>query len=290
LGDVRAMAINKWNRANALLLQGKYAEALASLVEARTLFEEQNEPESVAGIWHQIGMVHQEAGDYEQAEAAYRRSLEIKSQNDDRGGQANSLTNLGVLYKQIGRLEEAVVFYRQAADVYVEIADLRNEGTTRNNVANSLSLLKRYDEARAEIMRAIECDKPFGHAAEPWKTFEILRQIEEATANPTAAHAAWVQARDVYLAYRRQGGYAQQGHSPVMEHVVSLISQQKIGEIQELFNQWANEDDTTDELRALMNAIIAILNGSRDRALGDDDALNYADAAEVLFLMERLEQ
>ena len=32
------------------------------------------------------------------------------------------------------------------------------------------------------------------------------------------------------------------------------------------------------------------LNGSRDQALGDDDALYYADAAEVLFLMERLGQ
>ena len=30
------------------------------------------------------------------------------------------------------------------------------------------------------------------------------------------------------------------------------------------------------------------LNGSRNRALGDGDALYYADAAEVLFLMEWL--
>ena len=90
------------------------------------------------------------------------------------------------------------------------------------------------------------------------------------------------------LAYRQQGGYAKQGHVQIMEKVVSLISQQRIDEIQELFNQWASEDDTTDALRALMNAIVTVLNGSRDKALGDDPALNYADAAEVLFLIERL--
>jgi hypothetical protein len=32
----------------------------------------------------------------------------------------------------------------------------------------------------------------------------------------------------------------------------------------------------------------AILNGSRDLALADDPALDYGDAAEVLFLIERL--
>ena len=54
---------------------------------------------SVATAWHQIGMVHQEAGDYEKAEAAYRRSLEIETQNNDRAGQASSLNQLGNLYR-----------------------------------------------------------------------------------------------------------------------------------------------------------------------------------------------
>jgi hypothetical protein len=35
--------------------------------------------------------------------------------------------------------------------------------------------------------------------------------------------------------------------------------------------------------------MVAILNGSRDPALADDPALDYADAAEVLFLIDRLE-
>jgi hypothetical protein len=35
--------------------------------------------------------------------------------------------------------------------------------------------------------------------------------------------------------------------------------------------------------------MMAILNGSRDLALADDTALDYADAAEVLYLIDRLE-
>jgi len=68
------------------------------------------------------------------------------------------LTALGVLYNnQLNRPEEGVTFYRQAADIFVETKDFRSEGVTRNNIANTLRQLKRYAEARREIMRAIEC-------------------------------------------------------------------------------------------------------------------------------------
>ncbi len=50
-----------------------------------------------------------------------------------------------------------MTFYRQAADIFVETKDFRSEGVTRNNIANTLRQLKRYAEARREIMRAIEC-------------------------------------------------------------------------------------------------------------------------------------
>jgi len=39
----------------------------------------------------------------------------------------------------------------------------------------------------------------------------------------------------------------------------------------------------------VLQAIRTLLNGSRDPALADDPALDYADAAELLFLIARLE-
>jgi tetratricopeptide (TPR) repeat protein len=286
---LRDVAVGKWNRADVLRLQSKYTDALASLVEARTLFEEQNETKSVAGIWHQIGIVHQEMGDYEEAEVAYRRSLEIFTQNKLRSQQATSLMQLGNLYGQdLNRPEEAVTFYRQAADIYTQLGDLRMEGQVRSNVAGTLRKLKLYDEARPEIMRTIKCFESFGINAQPWIALSVLREIETEVGNHAAAHAAWTQARDAYLAYRRQGGYANQGHANLVESVVGLIAQQKVEEIEPLFNQLASDPNTPDIRKAIMQAIITILNGSRDETLGDDPALNYADAAEVLFLIERL--
>ena len=285
----RDVAVGKGQLATVRLHQKRYADAIASYQEALAIFESQNEPKSVAAIWHQVGTVHQETGDYEEAEAAYRRSLEIETRNNNPAGQASSLGQLGNLYDdELNRPEDAVTFNRQAAAIYVQIGDLANEGRSRNNIADTLQKLKRYDEARSEIMRAIDCKSQVGLASSPWTSFNILHEIEEATGNQAAARAAWVQARDAYLQYRRQGGYAQSVNGKLVEHVVGLIAQQKFDEIEPLFNQLASDPNTSDARKALMQAFIAILSGSRDTALADDPALSYADAAEVLFLIERL--
>ncbi|MFZ5856192.1 MAG: tetratricopeptide repeat protein [Chloroflexota bacterium] len=289
--DFRSVAACKQNLATARRKQKRYADALKGYEEARRIFETQNEPKEVAVSWHQSGIVHQEAGDYESAEAAYRRSLEIFTQNKMHSEQATSLNQLGNLYgTHMGRSEEAVTFYRQAADIDLELNNLKNEGIDRNNIANSLRLLKRYDEARAEIRRAIECKSQVGLAATPWTSFEILRQIEEATGDPAAARAAWAQARDAYLAYRRQGGYAQTVGGRLVDQVLGAVQQGQTSEAIQYLMQVSQAPDTENWLKVAAPKYLAVLEGSHDRTLADDNALDYDDAAEVLFLMERLEK
>jgi tetratricopeptide (TPR) repeat protein len=126
--DLRGAAVGKIQLATAFYLQGKYAKAIKGYEEARGIFEQQNEPVTVAGVWHQLGVAHQDAGNYDKAEVAYRKSLAIFTQNNNRAEQADSLLQLGNLYYVcLNRPEEAVSFYRQAADIYVELGDLAKE-------------------------------------------------------------------------------------------------------------------------------------------------------------------
>jgi tetratricopeptide (TPR) repeat protein len=289
LADFRQVAVGKSQLATVRMLQGQYDEAIAEYAAARTRFEQQHEPQMVAGLWHQTGIVYEEAGQVDAAETAYRRSLEIETQIGNRAGQAGSLGQLGNLYKdRLNRLEEAVTFYRQAADIHVEQGDLRYEGVTRNNIADTLRKLQRYDEARGEIQRAIECKHPFGHAATPWTSFAILHDIETATGHPAAARAAWQQARAAYRAYRQQGGYAQAYGGKLVDQVLGLLAQQQGDEVQSRLAELINDPEVPDSIKLLIQAMVAILNGSRDPALADDPGLDYGDAAEVLWLMERL--
>ncbi|PSN78313.1 hypothetical protein C8B47_17490, partial [filamentous cyanobacterium CCP4] len=289
LENFRGVALSKLNLATVLMLQERYEDSIIYFKEVLTLFEQQNDPQSVAKTYHQIGNSHQGAGQYEAAEMAYRKSLEIETRIGDWAGQAMILNQLGTLYHlKLNRPEEAVNFYRQAADIFMEQGDLRYEGVTRNNIGATLFELRCYEEARIEIQRAIDCEKLFGHATALWMTFSTLHKIETAIGHPTAARAAWQQARDAYLAYRQQGGYAQSGSGKLVEHVLGLLAQQQVDAVQSLFVELINNLKVPVPRKKLIQAMVAILNGSRDPALADDPALDYDDAAEVLFFIERL--
>ena len=125
----------------------------------------------------------------------------------DVAGQARTLSQLGHLYYSVlGRVEEAAAFFHQAAAKNTEIHDVVQEGGTRTNLAEALRKLSRLDEARQEIRRAIECNERLGHASAPWKTWNILAEIETDAGNTTAATGAKRHAIACYLAYRRDGG------------------------------------------------------------------------------------
>ena len=76
----------------------------------------------------------------------------------------------------------------------------------RHNLADTLRRLKRFDEARQEILRAIKCKSQFGHASKLWTTWAILAEIETDAGNPTAAADAKGKAITCFLTYRRDGG------------------------------------------------------------------------------------
>jgi hypothetical protein len=195
-----------------------------------------------------------------------------------------------------------VVFYRQAADTYAQLGDKRYEGFVRSNLADKLIKLQRYDEARSELQRAIECKKAFGHSAEPWKTWDILCDLEQACAAQAkqkedfktasrylqAAHAAKQQAIQSYLAYRRDGGENMSNSRQLYEAVLQAIRDNNTDAVLKDLRGFENLAGLPDYLKPVISKLIAILQGERNPALADDPALDYNDAAELLLLLEQL--
>ena len=50
------------------------------------------------------------------------------------------------------------------------------------------------------------------------------------------------------------------------------------------------QDDLLEEGQTFLPQLAQVLNGERDVAVADDTALNFYDAAELLFLIERLSE
>lgn len=291
-GAERDVAVGKGQLGTVRLLQGRLGDALKAHQDARERFTRLGEPDSVATSWHQTGNVYEQAGKPEAAEDAYRNSLALEVQLGNVAGQADSLAQLGLLYfDHFGRPEEAVAFYRQAADLYVRIGDAAKEGRTRNNLAATLRRLgpSRLDEARQEVLRAIECKAPYGHAAEPWKAWAVLAGIETQAGNAGAAAEAHAKAVADYLLYRRDGG---ENHWPDGRLALTVTTELRAGgpeaAVAKLL-QIAASEKLPDGLRSFVEALQAVLAGRRERSLADTPELDYSMSAEILLLIETLE-
>jgi tetratricopeptide (TPR) repeat protein len=290
LTDGRQVAIVKGQLGSVRLLQRRYDEALHAYEEAREHFSPL-EPGTVATTWHQTGVVYEKAGQPEAAEDAYRKSLTIAVQLGDVARQASTLGQLGNLYTDVlGRAEEAVAFLRQAADKYVEIHDAASEGRQRNNLAECLRRLRRFDEAREEVLRAIKCEAQFGHESKPWTTWAILADIEADSGNLSASAQAKQKAVDCCLAYRRDGGENHDGPGRLVFAMTEQLAAGGPAAATAFLQQVAARPDASARLSTFIQALQAILNGSRDRTLANAPDLHYTMAAEILLLIEDLDQ
>jgi len=199
------------------------------------------------------------------------------------------LNQFGILYGKMGQLEEAAVFYRQAADKYLEIDDMKNEGLVRSNLADTLLQLNRPHEARRELQRALTCKEPYGHAAEPWKTWAILCRLETTEGNSAAATAARRQAVHCYLAYRRAGGENYSGGGRLCLQFRQALESNQREAMAALLEEYFNAPKTLPQYKLLIRKLQALLAGSRDPGIAEDEGLFFMDAAELMLLLEAME-
>ncbi len=284
----RQIALGKGQLGMVRKSLGQYEESLKSHDEAREIFDKLGDPNMVAVACQQTGVVHEEIGQFDEAEQAYLQALAINVEQKNTIDEAKCLGSLGSFYAKVGRSEDAVNYFQRAAGIYRDTNDMSNEGRVRGNLTITLILLNRYEEARSEILRALDCFKPYGHHVEPWRAWDKLREIELAEGNQEAASRARKQAVEAYLACRRDGGEDQNPSARLCVLFEEALKKQKPEEVRKQLGEVANDPKIPISGKLLVSKLQEILAGSREGELAEDLGLNYADAAEILFLLERL--
>ncbi|HRI61079.1 MAG TPA: CHAT domain-containing protein [Saprospiraceae bacterium] len=288
-GDPRSIAVNRGQLATLRMRQKRYSEALKLYEDVKLIFEQQpHEPSSLATAWYQIGMTHQEMGNYDAAEKSYYEALTIRIRYKNRDEETAAILNqLGILYDITYRFEDAVRVFKQGAEVYCERNDLLGESFVRRNLFKVLLQLNHYIEARQQLLRAIECSSQFGHVAETWKIWELLARLELAENNSVATVEARQKASRTYATYRQDGGESQSTREQLFAAAYQAIL---VGETGLLLEQLSTFDlsQTDTQFNVLYHLITTILHGNRDIALAEDSELYYMDAVELRLLLEQL--
>jgi len=283
----RAIAIARHWLGTAHLKQHRYEEALEQLVMARDIFETIGEPISVGQTYHMIGAVLHYMDRFDEAEIALKSALAINVQQKNKPEESKNLVQLAHVYRDMGKFEEAIDIYQEAVNQNRDTGNLAGEGRSYLGLGLALISLGRYDEARPNILRGIECHKDLGSAVEPWWGWEIMAKLETAVENTAGATFALRQARTACLEFRRQHGSFRHQAALICDYFVrDFLNNQKDHIRDQLPIVAADAKDNSS--RAVLRSLHAIVEGSRDMSLADDPQLTFYDAAEVLWVLERI--
>ena len=82
-----------------------------------------------------IGLVYDSLGEKQKALEYYNQALPLTRAVGDRGGQAGTLNNIGAVYNSLGEKQKALEFFNQALPLFRAVGDRGGEATTLSNVA-----------------------------------------------------------------------------------------------------------------------------------------------------------
>ncbi|MCI5219162.1 MAG: tetratricopeptide repeat protein [Candidatus Electrothrix sp. LOE2] len=283
LGDMRGMAVDKGKIGILACQQGELAEAAELLQEALTLWKSMNEPGMEAMAWHQLGIVYQQAKQWEAAEQAYRQSARL-FENLGGGDGINagaSWNQLAVLCKATGRLPEAEQWYGKALVAFKEGKDLATAAHTLNNLADLLADdPARLDEARGLAEESLTIKEPLDNAIlEIWTTYNILADIADKQGDSSQAAIYRAKGRQAYLAF--PGWRQLYQHEPLIAAVVQATTDR---EVREKLEQDMKESAEGAWGKGI-GAIRSLLNGERDEATLSEP-LDYEEAAVIRAILE----
>ncbi|MCX5557409.1 tetratricopeptide repeat protein [Streptomyces sp. NBC_00038] len=130
-------------------LRGDYQQAEKRYRASLAIKEELGNRSGIASSYHQLGIIAQERGDYQQAEKRYRASLAILEELGNRSGIASSYHQLGIIAQERGDYQQAEKRYRASLAILEELGN-------RSGIPGSYHQLGRIAQVRGDYEQAEE--------------------------------------------------------------------------------------------------------------------------------------
>lgn len=137
-------------------LMGDFSNALGTLDASLKLFEELNDPESIAQLLQRIGIIYADIGDYAKALEAQIRALGVCVSHGDISGQANAFTNIGIMHSMAGNPERAIEYYHRSLEQYANLDNKLRRAIVLNSCCVDYTKLGKYQQAEEYGQQALD--------------------------------------------------------------------------------------------------------------------------------------
>ena len=183
----------------AILAQdtGEYDEARRLYRQSLEINEELGNRAGIASTLHQLGGLAQDTGEYDKARRLYRQSLEINEELGDRAVIASTLHELGRLAQATGEVDEARRLYRQSLEIEEELGNRAGIAITLGQLGVLAQATGEYDEARRLYRQGLDINEELGNRAGIAITLHNLAALAQATGEYDEARRLYRQSLDI---------------------------------------------------------------------------------------------
>ncbi|HVU15102.1 MAG TPA: tetratricopeptide repeat protein [Phototrophicaceae bacterium] len=119
-----------------LYTQKEYEAAARTFTQAMEQYEADGQKDMAAEMQVNIGLVHRDLGERQQALDAMQEALHTFQSMNDKLRTAMTLGNMGGVYAGLGDKEQAFNCYRNAADLFDELGEKKMHGETMVAIAS----------------------------------------------------------------------------------------------------------------------------------------------------------
>jgi len=158
-------------------VRGDYDEAARQYQRSLDINERIGNQANMAGSYHQLGNVAYLRGDYDEAARQYQRSLDISERIGSQAGMAGSYHQLGMIAQNRGDYDEAARQYQRSLDIKKRIGDQDGAAATYAQLGVLARRRGNYDEAARQTQRSLDIREQLGSQAGMARCYHALGMI-----------------------------------------------------------------------------------------------------------------
>jgi tetratricopeptide (TPR) repeat protein len=160
-------------------VRGDYDEAVRQYQRSLDISERLGDQAGQTGGYHQLGMLAHERGDYDEAARQYQRSLDISERLGDQAGLARSYGQLGRLAHERGDYDEAARQYRRSQDISERLGNQADLAIGYHQLGILAQDRGDYDEATRQYQRSMDISERLGDQAGMARSYHQLGMLAQ---------------------------------------------------------------------------------------------------------------
>lgn len=181
-------------------IQGTLDVARRHYAHSLALFREADDERGAALALHNIGMLHSDLGEWDEADEAFRNALALLEHQGNREMIANVLVNRSEVMYGRGQVQDAIAMCDRAKAVYAEIGDELGRGEALKWKAHGLRLLGRHGAALSALNEAVRIAQRSGTQLLEAEATRELARVYKSDNRPREALTAFTRALEMFRA------------------------------------------------------------------------------------------